>query len=78
MYEDIEEPEIVVTQSYKGKIETITENKIFFIIDKELKKPKFGASNYNFEDVRDYQITYDTSHTGWKIYIKYLLTIFLN
>ena len=59
MYEDIAEPEIVDVKSYKGKIETIMENKIFFIVEKEFKKSKFGASSYNFEDVKDYQIIYD-------------------
>ena len=59
MYEDIAEPEIVDVKSYKGKIETIMENKIFFIVDKEFKKSKFSASSYNFEDVKDYQIIYD-------------------
>jgi len=59
MYEDIEESEIVDIKSYKGKIETITENKILFIVDKEFKKSKFGAGSYNFEDVRDYKIIYD-------------------
>ena len=34
MYEDIAEPKIVDVKSYKGKIETIMGNKIFFIVDK--------------------------------------------
>jgi len=59
MYEDNAEHEIVNIKSYKGKIETITDNKISFIVDKEFKKSKFGAGNYSFEDVSDYQITYD-------------------
>ena len=59
MYEDVEEPKIVDVKSYKGKIEIIKENKIFFIVDKEFKKSNFGASSYNFEDVKGYQIIYD-------------------
>ena len=61
MYEDIAEPKIVDVKSYKGKIEIIKENKIFFIVDKEFKKSIFGdgTDNYKFEDVKDYQIIYD-------------------
>jgi len=59
MYEDIAEHKILDVKSYKGKIETIKENKIFFIVDKECKKSKFGANNYNFEDIKDYQIICD-------------------
>jgi len=61
MYEDIAEPKIIDVKSYKGKIEIIRKNKIFFIVDKEFKKPIFGngTDNYKFEDVKDYQITYD-------------------
>jgi len=59
MYQDIAEPEVVDIKSYKGKIETITENKIFFIVDKEFKKSKFVAGSYSFKDIKDYQIIYD-------------------
>ena len=59
MYEDIAEHKILDVKSYMGKIETVKENKIFFIVYKEFKKSKFGASSYNFENVKDYQITYD-------------------
>lgn len=61
MYEDIAEPIIVYVRSYKGKIETIENNKIFYAVDKEFKKSIFGigTDNYNFEDVKDYQIIYD-------------------
>lgn len=61
MYEDMAEPKIVYAKSYKGKIEKIEGSKVFFNVDKEFKKPNFGASTsgYNFEDVKDYQIIYD-------------------
>ena len=61
MYEDIAEPKIVYVRSYKGKIETIEDKKIFYAVDKEFKKSVFGigTDNYNFEDVKDYQIIYD-------------------
>ncbi|MBM3708479.1 MAG: hypothetical protein FJW69_09155 [Actinobacteria bacterium] len=59
MYEDIAEPATVDIKSYKGKIESIAENKIFFTVDKEFKKSKFGAGSYSFEDVKDYQKIYD-------------------
>lgn len=61
MYEDIAEPKIVYVRSYKGKIETIEDNKIFYAVDKEFKKSVFGigTDNYNFEDVKNYQIIYD-------------------
>ena len=58
MYEDTAEPEVIDIKSYKGKIEIINENKIFFSVDKEFKKTKFGSGSYNFEDVKDYQIIY--------------------
>jgi hypothetical protein len=61
MYEDIAEPKIIYIKTYKGKIENIENNKIFYLVDKEFKKSIFGtgADNYHFEDVKDYQITYD-------------------
>ena len=61
MYEDTAEDKILDVKSYKGKIETVKENKIFFIVDKEFKKSIFGndTDNYKFEDVKDYQIIYD-------------------
>jgi hypothetical protein len=61
MYEDIAEPKIIYIKTYKGKIERIEDNKIFYLVDKEFRKSIFGtaADNYHFEDVKDYQITYD-------------------
>ena len=61
MYEDIAEPKIIYSKTYKGKIESIEDNRICFIVDKEFKKPKFGigTSSYNFEDVENYKIIFD-------------------
>ena len=61
MYEDIAEPKTIYIKTYKGKIESIEDNRICFIVDKEFKKPKFGigTSSYNFEDVGNYKIIFD-------------------
>ena len=61
MYEDIAEPKTIYIKTYKGKIESIEDNRICFIADKEFKKPKFGigTSSYSFEDVGNYKITFD-------------------
>ena len=61
MYEDTAEPKIIYIRAYKGKIERIEDSRIYFIVDKEFKKPGFGSgtASYNFEDVGDYQIIFD-------------------
>lgn len=61
MYEDIAEPKIIYVKTYKGKIESIEGNRIYIIVDKEFKKPKFGisTSSYSFEDVGNYKIIFD-------------------
>jgi len=61
MYEDTAEPKIIYIRAYKGKIERIEESRIYFIVDKEFKEPKFGSgtTSYNFEDVGDYKIIFD-------------------
>lgn len=61
MYEDIAEPKIIYIKTYKGKIESMEDNRICFIVDKEFKKPKFGidTNSYSFEDVENYKIIFD-------------------
>lgn len=61
MYEDTAEPKIIYIRAYKGKIEQIEDSRIYFIVDKEFKKPGFGSgtTSYHFEDVGDYQIIFD-------------------
>jgi len=61
MYEDTAEPKVIYIRAYKGKIKRIEDSRIYFIVDKEFKKPGFGSgtTSYNFEDVGDYQIIFD-------------------
>src|SRR4030042_2649075 len=61
MYEDTAEPKIIYIRAYKGKIKQIEDSRIYFIVDKEFRKPIFGSgtTNYNFKDVGDYQIIFD-------------------
>lgn len=61
MYEDTAEPKIIYIRAYKGKIEQIEDSKIYFIVDKEFREPRFGSgtTSYHFEDVGDYQIIFD-------------------
>lgn len=48
---DVEEPEIIYDYMYKGTIEKIEDNKIYFMVDKEAEEGSFY-----FENVKDYQI----------------------
>ena len=61
MYEDIEEPKIIYSKTYKGKIERIEDRRIYFIVDEELSEPIFGSgtTDYQFKDVKNYQIIFD-------------------
>ena len=61
MYEDTAEPKIIYIRAYKGKIERIEDSRIYFIVDKEFKKPRLGSgtASYSFGDVGDYQIIFD-------------------
>jgi len=50
-WEDTAEPEIIYVYTYKGTIEKIEDNKIYFIVDKKSKENSYFCS-----DVNDYQI----------------------
>ncbi len=56
MYEDTAEPKIIHDYMYKGTVEKIKNNKIYFMVDKESKN-----RSYFCEDVKDYQIIFDLS-----------------
>lgn len=57
MYEDMAEPKIIHDYMYKGKVEKIKNNKIYFLVDKESKN-----GSYFCEDVKDYQIIFNFSN----------------
>ena len=61
MYEDIAEPKIIYSKTYKGKIERIEDRRIYFIVDEEFSEPIFGSgtTGYHFKDVKNYQIIFD-------------------
>ncbi|MBM3702580.1 MAG: hypothetical protein FJW63_06295 [Actinobacteria bacterium] len=54
-WEETAEPIKIYDYMYKGKIEKVEDNKIYFTVD---KKEKEGAE-FVFEDVKDYQIIFD-------------------
>jgi len=54
MYEDTAEPKIIHDHLYKGTVEKIEDNKVYFTVDKESKD-----GSYFCEDVKDYQIIFD-------------------
>lgn len=51
---DTVEPEIIYDYMYKGTIQKIEDNKIYFLVDKESKN-----GSYFCEEVEDYQIIFD-------------------
>ena len=55
MWEDTAEPKIIDDNFYKGKIEKIEDNKIYFLVDKEDK----SGGGFSFKDVEDYEIVFD-------------------
>ena len=55
MWEDTAEPKIIYDNFYKGKIEKIEDNKIYFTVDKEDK----SGCGFSFKDVEDYEIVFD-------------------
>ena len=55
MWAETKEPIIIYFNMYKGEIEKIEDNKIYFMVDKE-DKSNFGVS---FKDVEDYQVVFD-------------------
>jgi len=56
MYEDTAEPKIIHDYMYKGTVEKIENNKVYFVVDKESKN-----GSYFFKDVKDYQIIFNLS-----------------
>jgi len=55
MYVDTAEPIIIEDKMYKGKITKIEDNKIYFMVDKEVNI----ADEFMVEDVEDYEIIID-------------------
>jgi len=56
MYEDTAEPKTINDYLYKGTVEKIEDNKVYFTVDKESKN-----GSYFCEEVSDYQIIFDLS-----------------
>jgi len=56
MYEDTAEPKTINDYLYKGTVEKIKDNKVYFTVDKESKN-----GSYFCEEVSDYQIIFDLS-----------------
>jgi len=56
MYEDTAEPKAIHDYLYKGTVEKIEDNKVYFTVDKESKN-----GSYFCEEVSDYQIILDLS-----------------
>ena len=55
MWEDTSEPKIIYDNYYKGKIEKIEDNKIYFNVDKEDK----SGGGFSYKDVEDYKVVFD-------------------
>ncbi|MDP3011615.1 MAG: hypothetical protein Q8N27_02755 [Candidatus Hydromicrobium sp.] len=55
IWEDTADPKIIYDNYYKGKIEKIEDNKIYFMVDKEEKE----ETKFVYEDVKDYQVVFD-------------------
>jgi hypothetical protein len=61
MYEDASEPKAICDHMYKGMIQKIDDNKIYFLVDKESKN-----GSYFCEDVEDYQVVFDIDEYNFK------------
>ena len=55
MWEDTADPKKIYDNYYKGKIEKIEDNKIYFTVDKEDK----SGGGFSFKDDEDYEIVFD-------------------
>lgn len=55
MYVDTAEPIIIYDYMYKGKITKISDNKIYFNVDLEVKE----GTDHSFKNVKDYEIIFD-------------------
>jgi hypothetical protein len=61
MYEDVSEAKAIHDYIYKGMIQQIDDNKIYFLVDKESKN-----GSYFCEDVEDYQVVFDVDEYNFK------------
>ena len=55
MYVDTSEPTVIYDHTYKGKITKIDKNKIYFTVDREVKK----GTEHIFENIKDYEIVFN-------------------
>jgi len=62
MYEDTAEPKIIHDCMYKGTVEKIKNNKVYFIVDKESMN-----GSYFCEEVKDYQIIFDLDNYNTEV-----------
>jgi len=58
-YENTVEAEVVYCHFYQGVINSVDDEKIIFLVDKECKNVDLDKSYYDYEDVEDYEIEFD-------------------
>jgi len=58
-YENTAEAEVVYCHFYQGVINSVDDEKIIFLVDKECKNVDLDKSYYDYEDVEDYEIEFN-------------------
>jgi hypothetical protein len=58
-YENTVEAEVVYCHFYQGVINSVDDEKIIFLVDKECKNVDLDKSYYDYEDVEDYEIEFN-------------------
>jgi len=61
MWEDTADPKTIYDNYYKGEVEKIEDNKIYFMVDKENK-----SGGLSLKDVEDYEIVFDIDTFDFK------------
>jgi len=58
-YENAAEAEVIYCHFYQGVINSVDDEKIIFLVDKECKNVDLDKSYYNYKDVEDYEIEFN-------------------
>lgn len=58
-YENAAEAEVIYCHFYQGVINSVDDEKIIFLVDKECKNVDLDKSYYDYEDVEDYEIEFN-------------------
>jgi len=58
-YENAAEAEVIYCHFYQGIINSVDDEKIIFLVDKECKNVDLDKSYYDYEDVEDYEIEFN-------------------